>query len=808
MKSLFLSVLFLVVANVFVFAQTNPSTATSVELPTFNVLQSADYLIKAEIIGPYKYKYTIMKNNDDSSTQTFILSPNTEQAFRLNFIKYFKLVAGDDTKELTNTGDSKKVDSTLGSEADRLFYVYTVSSVTYATVHDVPTAGKIYLQDSVTVKRVFYSNRDSYRKYRHFKRIVKGIEQREPEEDPRDYIGYDSLKYHPELEIRKTWKRKLKDQLECNLSNKIEITEDSLMRLCNSIDSSLNKYAEKNKIFKSAIDSLVMKKKTTDALNDSCTKYIEKFNKKYPDFSLIAYSSFSLTASSPLTISNLRTTVGRLQNLADQLLKAETKLMDNKTIADSIKTKQLATLHDSIKTVDNIGYSLNTIIELSNRINKTISYNADIDALIIEKTNSIDSLQKQMQKYEKDKENLKNLYILIDQQRIRHKFKITELEIEFNDGFIENIVVIGTLTDNIDHKFLKFNNQYPIGFSRKWDYWKYKDSYLLYAKGSDGGVYTMDVRRVISDYIEKLEVDRRDYSPQDTVMNFKFSNNVEKSMTLTKEDTYKLFEAKIYSDFVGLNDNNPNGLVQTEISRKVNLITYRFIWFERRNLNMKVSFGGYIKPEIVLSKIEKNNKNLLLDYKDRVIDNQYTPLKYTSTLKLRQYENFNAGFDFNLTTWDIPSFKSLFYIDAGFRYGRTSITDSVRRYQNNQIVHTEVANNFGVNTVRFYPKVTWEIKSDERYCFNFSYSHVWYYLRDNSFTQVANLESYNTNSEKGTTSKQYNQVALLATFNPNRSAPSKGKLFFRYQLYWQQGYWNTTFEQAQVGYSFFLLSHK
>ncbi|HVD99493.1 MAG TPA: hypothetical protein VNB90_14895 [Cytophagaceae bacterium] len=801
MKSLFLSVLFLVVANVFVFAQTNPSTATSVELPTFNVLQSADYLIKAEIIGPYKYKYTIMKNNDDSSTQTFILSPNTEQAFRLNFIKYFKLVAGDDTIELTNTSDSKKVDSTLGNEADRLFYVYTVSSVTYATVHDVPTAGKIYFRDTVNIERVFYSNRDSYRKYRHFKRIVKGKEQIEKGEDPQDYAGYDKLKYRSAVEIPKTWKKKLKETLKYNLSQKVKMKEDSLNDFNRLFNDSLNTCDMKTKILQATIDSLVKKKKSTDALNDTCRKYIENFNKKYPNFLLIKYSNYSLP-------DRIRATGYKIETAISELQDKETKIEKDTIMVDSAKKKQITTLEDSIKAIYIVADSLNSIINLYNRITKIASDNTALDVLIKEKRDSTVLLQKQIQEYQNQKTLLTKEYIRIDRERISYTFKITELEIEFNDGFIENIVVIGTLTDTVKSKFLKFNNQYPIGFSRKWDYWKYKDSYLLYAKGPDGEVYTMDVRNVISDYIEKLEVDRRDYSPQDTVMNFKFSNNVEKSMTLTKENTYKLFEAKVYSDFVGLNDNNPNGLVQTEISRKVNLITYRFIWFERRNLNMKVSFGGYIKPEIVLSKIEKNNKNLLLDYKDRVIDNQYTPLKYTSTLKLRQYENFNAGFDFNLTTWDIPSFKSLFYIDAGFRYGRTSITDSVRRYQNNQIVHTEVANNFGVNTVRFYPKVTWEIKSDERYCFNFSYSHVWYYLRDNSFTQVANLESYNTNSEKGTTSKQYNQVALLATFNPNRSAPSKGKLFFRYQLYWQQGYWNTTFEQAQVGYSFFLLSHK
>jgi hypothetical protein len=282
----------------------------------------------------------------------------------------------------------------------------------------------------------------------------------------------------------------------------------------------------------------------------------------------------------------------------------------------------------------------------------------------------------------------------------------------------------------------------------------------------------------------------------------------ETCQNLVKDETSQIFEAKVYSDFVGLSDDRePNGLVQTEISKKVHLNTYRHpIKFSRTRL---INYGlfSYIEPEITLSKIENNNKRLLLSVKDWIQNNQYAPIKYASTLELRRYQNFSAGFDFNLGLLDLPVLKSTFYADFGFRYGRTAVRDSLRTFQENQVIREKQASDYGVNTLDFYPKLTWEVRSDERYCFTFTYSHHWYFLRDNRFSQVANNATFeNTLENSIRVSREYTRIGLHASLNPNENG--KGKLFFRYQYYWQQGFWRTGFHQAQVGYAFYILARK
>jgi hypothetical protein len=393
-------------------------------------------------------------------------------------------------------------------------------------------------------------------------------------------------------------------------------------------------------------------------------------------------------------------------------------------------------------------------------------------------------------------------------------FTISKITIDFNDGFIENMVVEGELKypsgdcsprDSKEDLFLKFNNDYPMGFSRKIDYRYYKRFYSVFATSSDLVNYELPVRHIIPEYVEELKTDRRDYSPKDYVVTIDFTSG-QNSITLLKDETFKLFEAKVYTDFVGISDDRePNGLVQTEISRKVFLNTWREKIFKRKTVTW--GYAGYIEPEITFSKVENNNRRLVLDVKDKFINSQYGPLKYASTLDLRRYQVFSAGVDGNFASLDIPLIKSAFHLDVGFRYGRTLIRDSLRMVDEDlQVILERRASDYGVNTFDMYPKITWEVKSDERYCFSFSWSHHWFFLRDNRFTQVANGETYAvTENEMSKVRNEYTRVGLNLTINPS---DSRGRIFCRYNYHWQQGFWRTGFHQAQLGYSFYLIGHK
>lgn len=415
---------------------------------------------------------------------------------------------------------------------------------------------------------------------------------------------------------------------------------------------------------------------------------------------------------------------------------------------------------------------------------------------------------------------------------IYKKFEIDSIAIEINEGFIENILVVGKVkerdryeqskqivsaTSNVIYqtRILKFENLYPIGFSRKIDFEVLKDV-ELYTRGGTGPQYVLKLEDVLLAYIQKHKVDRRDYSPANQIVEFTFEEKqAEYFQALKREPTYKLFELQVFSDFIGFNQETPNGLIQSQVSKRINLLTERIpmrapnksTFFGVADVLDKWNFGclTYIKPTVTLSKLEDNNKHLLLSQLDSFTNNNFTPVKYTSTLELRRYENFSVGLDMNLFLLDMPNFKSTFYVDYGFRYGHTATRDSITTFQNNAVVRTGFVNDTLVNTFRFYPTVTWEIKADERFQFRSSWTHNWFWARSNAFSQVANIET-TASTRRFDPRRQkfrYNTIRLEGTFKPNED--NRGRLFFRYTYNWQQGFWRTGFHQAQVGYSLYLL---
>lgn len=417
-----------------------------------------------------------------------------------------------------------------------------------------------------------------------------------------------------------------------------------------------------------------------------------------------------------------------------------------------------------------------------------------------------------------------------EDQLIFKGFNVDSIVIEINEGFIENILMVGKVKEYIDKyghlnigqngkavaapRTLKFENSSPIGFSRKLDFDAIKGK-KLYTRGGGRTQYETYVEDVLSIYIQEHEVGRRDYSPanQKVVLKKGAQGQTNFCLGLKKEATYRLFEAKIFSDFVGLDDTEPNGLIQTEISKRINLLTSRspFQFFSLDGLRNEWNLGffSFLEPSLTLSKIENNNKFLKLDNKDRFINNQYSPIKFTSTLALKQFENFSAGATTNLLLLDMPNIKSTFFVNWGFRYGRTGVQDSIRTAAPDGAVQVNEngVNEFGVNTFDHAPELMWNIYADERYGFSMSWQHHWFYLRDNRFEQVGNTAFFQdqvVNSTKD--SRQFNTFRFLTTLE--QTSNNKGRLFFRYTYNWQQGFWRTGFHQAQVGYSFFLLGRK
>ncbi len=427
----------------------------------------------------------------------------------------------------------------------------------------------------------------------------------------------------------------------------------------------------------------------------------------------------------------------------------------------------------------------------------------------------------------------------------RYNYEIERAQLEFKNGFIENITTIGDLhlrnkkgdekleevLEVLDYKTeRKFTNLYPFGFSRKRDYKNLKSlnrnyrllSYYIGANGNKNidSRFLLPMSSLVVNYLQEHKVGRRDFSPRDEVINFEFDhdsdNNVVseknyKSKKLYKLERKKLFQAKVFSDLLGFSQNRENGLIQTEFTQRLNIVTWRdaFVLFPRKTDDVW-NWGAlaYVRPDLTFSKVEDNNRRLDINYRNDFTNGVYTPDRFVTTLDLRSHENFSTGLDLNLALLDIPSLKSTFYVDAGFRYGRVALRDSVQIANGLEVEFADQpAREIEVNTLRLMlSKATWNLQTDERFEFDFNWSWHELFLRDNQLVQVGDRDAFRL--ENGFVNekldKRYYRIELNAQLNtgPNND----GKLFFRYRYFWQRRFWNTGFAQAQVGYSFFLTS--
>ncbi len=388
---------------------------------------------------------------------------------------------------------------------------------------------------------------------------------------------------------------------------------------------------------------------------------------------------------------------------------------------------------------------------------------------------------------------------------------VDKIEIEFNEGFIENIQVIGSISmlrDNeISSDFLEgkgsiiskyinpeprvliFENTYPIGFSRKRDFENLNSVKLISKTEHTGERFELFFGDLLNFYQPVHEVGRRDFSPENRVIRFSPLSNDRKnnSIELFKEETSKLFEARVFSDFVGLDDKAANGLLQTEVAKRLNINTKRPF---AKNYYI-LSFFGYlswIEPTITLSKIEQNNRNLLLNTpapSDATNRDRY----YASTLDIRRHESFSVGTRLNAFYFDFPQIKSTFSFNGSIYYGRTPTK-----------LDTIIS---GINTLTISPEISCDIRADERW--GISLSSRWNYMKIKSreVVQVSDLLDPDNVLVNKVKNNWYTTAQFQAFFQP--SEDNRGRLFFRYRYHGQFGDPNIGFHQIQLGYSFYLL---
>jgi len=372
---------------------------------------------------------------------------------------------------------------------------------------------------------------------------------------------------------------------------------------------------------------------------------------------------------------------------------------------------------------------------------------------------------------------------------------ISDIEIEFYEGYIETIKVNGVGGG----KNYRFENQLGTGFSARSNYSRLNNVRLFDFK--EGKFILLGE---LLDYDYKVKPQTRDFSPGNQVLYSYGGQKVE----LRKEETSKLIEAIVYSDFIGIDKDKPNGLIQIECAKRLNLNPNRLQAHSRIEwLFTGFGFFQFIRPAVTISKIEQNNRFLHATTNDSIYekyegsDTSYTlKTQLVSTpIEVSNYQNLSLGLDLNILFLDNPDMKFNFFLNGGFRYGRTAIRDSLRTLNTQNIIeNTGLTNEYGVNYFTFYPEAVLQFLPEERFSFSILYRLQYF---SSAFTEPV-LISYNKEGEfESKTSKLISTFEIMAYVKTGEN----GKIFGRWRFNGQWTNVNENYQQIQVGYSFYIL---
>jgi hypothetical protein len=170
--------------------------------------------------------------------------------------------------------------------------------------------------------------------------------------------------------------------------------------------------------------------------------------------------------------------------------------------------------------------------------------------------------------------------------RWRAKHTVKRVNIETEDGAIKNIIVHlvkpkeKQSTSQSPRAFLEFKNQSPISISGKFDSEKFADInlYCFNCAGISGlSRYVKLSDLLILDVV--LENDKEDYSPSNRTISITPTNPIQE---LKKEKRSRILEIASFTDLSGLDQDQPNGLIQIEAKRRININTKSHLLFGAR----------------------------------------------------------------------------------------------------------------------------------------------------------------------------------------------------------------------------------
>jgi len=404
--------------------------------------------------------------------------------------------------------------------------------------------------------------------------------------------------------------------------------------------------------------------------------------------------------------------------------------------------------------------------------------------------------------------------------QLQNGFFIEDITVEFEDGTIKNIFADLRVIDKygipVSGNAIRFKNVSPISISTKTDpdvFEKIKifvgessrlkkeynlkkiesgtteNKFALILKNGDSKDVTVVPEEEylyfylsdILDYAIIADNDREDYSPANIVIHL---NKQTPTIELKKERRSKILTARAFTDFIGIQNDEPNGLIQIEALKRINFNTAKygraFIYY---------SFFSYVEPVLAFSKIEKNKNALPLGPTDLDQTLLLTGKKSFILQPIRLYQYQKSSFDINLNAWKVnfPEIKSNLQINTNLGIFKTNVVDTILVTNSNTIEKSSEPNFTVLNTLRWGFTAIWEIKPENRYAIVFGWDRRKLNLLHEEFSiPIETIKKVNI----------INTAWIEAFLKTNEDA----KLFFRYRFTFEDKFAKRNFTQIQLGY--------
>lgn len=382
---------------------------------------------------------------------------------------------------------------------------------------------------------------------------------------------------------------------------------------------------------------------------------------------------------------------------------------------------------------------------------------------------------------------------------IYHILEIDSVQFEFEADRLQNIKVLG----RIDGQVELFESIYPLSFSTKRD--GNDDFTLLSVRNIDGRRKKIKSNHLFFfDY--NLLLYTENYAPKDQVLYIKPESS---GTLLLKEKNSEILKTRVFTDLVGLGEQNPNGLLQLEFSKPISLRTKVAPWS-----NFSSTYTAWfhqMEPVFTFNKIEEDDSSL-----ETLAISNSAFVSYTDVLR---YRRASVGLNLTVFTLGVPSLHSTFSIKYNHHYSIVPIAsqdtsnllsspinspaDSVMLLE--QSINNHLSRELGLS-------LEWKLLPSDKYHFTLTYTLnrlrffsndqndriTLYDTRARLLTNPTDLLKTNKNKER-----TYHSFELLATVKLSK----RGELFFRSRYHFLGKNVNQNFFQSQLGYSYFFFAN-